>query len=52
MEKVFKLHTFDYILKPLEQNYFFQVIERAIKYLGVLNNKLSFPIEKRIIESR
>ncbi|EJV56825.1 MULTISPECIES: LytTR family DNA-binding domain-containing protein [Enterococcus] len=52
MEKVFKLHTFDYILKPLEQNYFFQVIERAIKHLGVLNNKLSFPIEKRIIESR
>ncbi|PQD87123.1 LytR/AlgR family response regulator transcription factor [Enterococcus faecium] len=46
MEEVFKLHTFDYILKPLEQNYFFQVIERAIKYLGVLNNKFEFSYRK------
>ncbi|EAF4531102.1 LytR/AlgR family response regulator transcription factor [Listeria innocua] len=46
MEKVFKLQTFDYILKPLDHNYFFQVIDRAVRYLKVSNDRFNFSYKK------
>jgi len=46
MEKVFKVNTFDYILKPVTKNKVYPALNRAIKYLDLNESKFMFTYNK------
>ncbi|AZK46078.1 LytR/AlgR family response regulator transcription factor [Paenibacillus lentus] len=46
MEKVFKVNTFDYILKPVTKDKLYPALTRAIKYLDVDDSKFTFTFNK------
>ncbi|MDR0921119.1 MAG: LytTR family DNA-binding domain-containing protein [Lactobacillales bacterium] len=46
MEDVFKIQTFDYILKPLNKTKLFPALDRVIKYLALENNRFIFSFNK------
>ncbi|WP_019637692.1 LytR/AlgR family response regulator transcription factor [Paenibacillus fonticola] len=46
MEKVFKVNTFDYILKPVTKDKLYPVLNRAIKYLDLDDSKFMFTFNK------
>lgn len=43
---VFKLHTFDYVLKPVSQDKIFSLLNRIKKYLDIDNKRFSFKFNK------
>ena len=43
---VFKLHTFDYVLKPVSEEKIFSMLDRVMKYLDIDNKRLSFRFNK------
>lgn len=46
MEAVFQVQTFDYLLKPLDKNRFFQVLDRLKLYLDKVEDTFIFSINK------
>ncbi|MGE7674011.1 LytR/AlgR family response regulator transcription factor [Lysinibacillus sp. NPDC094403] len=46
MEKVFKVNTFDYILKPVTKDKLYPALNRAIKYLDLDDSKFMFTFNK------
>lgn len=46
MEKVFKVNTFDYILKPVTKDKLYPALNRAIKYLDLDDSKFTFTFNK------
>lgn len=46
MEKVFKVNTFDYILKPATKDKLYPALNRAIKYLDLDDSKFTFTFNK------
>lgn len=42
MEEVFKVQTFDYILKPITDEKIFPVLKKVIRYLDIADNDFSF----------
>ncbi len=46
MEDVFEVQTFDYILKPINREKFFPVLDRVIKYLDVEDEQFSFSFKR------
>ncbi len=42
MEDVFKVQTFDYLLKPVSRQKFFPVLDKVIKYLDIENRHFVF----------
>jgi len=44
--EVFKLHTFDYILKPLNEEKLFPVLDKVIKYLNIDEKHFVFQFNK------
>jgi len=47
MEDVFSLHTFDYLLKPIEEKRLFAVMDRVLEYLNLNDAKLSFTFNRQ-----
>ncbi|MFD2698919.1 LytR/AlgR family response regulator transcription factor [Paenibacillus shunpengii] len=48
MEKVFKVNTFDYILKPVTMDKLYPTLDRAIKYLDLDDSKFTFTFNKAL----
>ncbi|MDR2833133.1 MAG: LytTR family DNA-binding domain-containing protein [Streptococcaceae bacterium] len=46
MEDVFRLHTFDYLLKPITQDKMFAVLDRVMSYLNVSEHRFVFSFNK------
>lgn len=46
MEKVFKVNTFDYLLKPVTKDKLYPALNRAIKYLNLDDSKFTFTFNK------
>ncbi|MDR3241516.1 MAG: LytTR family DNA-binding domain-containing protein [Lactobacillaceae bacterium] len=48
MEDVFALHTFDYLLKPIDQAKLDQTLTRLIKYLGLDERRFTFTFNREL----
>ncbi|TFJ76090.1 LytR/AlgR family response regulator transcription factor [Carnobacterium maltaromaticum] len=46
MEEVFKVQTFDYIIKPVTKKILFPVLDQVVNYLGVTDAKFTFSYNK------
>lgn len=46
MEEVFKFHTFDYLLKPLEKREMYSLIDRLLNYLNFEENRFVFKFNR------
>jgi len=46
MEDVFRLHTFDYLLKPISEEKMFTLLDRLLKYLNINEDRFSFTFNK------